>query len=198
MLTQIGRFAFPSYNIVLGFWAVYSSFSRHGRATFGFITFSFISLLLDVVFCSLNSQEERFAQYTFALVVFVLCMFIKLLGIYTAAHFFSAIGGAYAMEQSLHGAAAYEPLNQAPDSAGSSNVSHGAGTPTSPLPQPYMQQQQQQQQQYPPQQYIQQQQQQQQPQQGGGYYPPGQPQMQMHGQMGASADLTREVDDGTL
>ena len=35
MLTQVGRFAFPSYNVVLGFWGVYSAFTRHGRATFG-------------------------------------------------------------------------------------------------------------------------------------------------------------------
>lgn len=28
-------YAFPSYNIALGFWAAYSAFSKHGRATFG-------------------------------------------------------------------------------------------------------------------------------------------------------------------
>lgn len=29
-------YAFPSYNIALGFWGAYCSFSKHGRATFGF------------------------------------------------------------------------------------------------------------------------------------------------------------------
>lgn len=120
MLTQIGRFSFPSYNVVLGFWGVYSAFTKHGRAAFGFITFSFLSLILDIIFCSLNASEEKFAQYTFALVMFIFCMFIKVGGIYTGAHFFSSIGGAYAMENDFNNA--YEGLatnaNSGMDSSG--------------------------------------------------------------------------------
>jgi len=36
MLTQMSaEVSFPSYNIVLGFWATFCSFSKSGRATFG-------------------------------------------------------------------------------------------------------------------------------------------------------------------
>ncbi len=36
MVTQMNAdYAFPSYNILLGFWAVYCSFSKNGRAIFG-------------------------------------------------------------------------------------------------------------------------------------------------------------------
>jgi hypothetical protein len=50
MLTQVSNFGFPSYNVALGFWGAYCSFSKHGRATFGLITqlsSSSISLVSD-------------------------------------------------------------------------------------------------------------------------------------------------------
>lgn len=106
-------------------------------------------------------------------------MFVKLVGIYTGAHFFSAIGGAYAMEQSLS-AAAYEPLTQAGDGPGQSP----APTMGAPAMQQHM--------------YS--------PQPAGGYFPPGAPvgnpglpTQRPRPQMGASTELDpREVDDGTL
>ena len=85
LMTQIStEFSFPSYNVTLAFWGMiillihlhfnynmyykgcYSAFSRHGRATFGFITFTFFSLILDIVFCSINSGGT--ASFRFCLV----------------------------------------------------------------------------------------------------------------------------------
>ena len=63
--------------------------------------------------CVVVANNEKFAQYTFALVMVILCMFIKLGVIYTGAHFFSSIGGAYSMEYHLNNA--YEPLNASGD-----------------------------------------------------------------------------------
>lgn len=37
ILTQVSaEVAFPSYNVVLGFWGVYAAINKHGRATFGY------------------------------------------------------------------------------------------------------------------------------------------------------------------
>jgi hypothetical protein len=37
MLSQLNAdYSFPSYNVVLGFWGTYATFTRHGRATFGY------------------------------------------------------------------------------------------------------------------------------------------------------------------
>lgn len=70
--------AFPSYNVALGFWGAYCSYTRHGRATFGydsfphrkiirsnnrtvfwcrFITFAFVGVIMDIVFCSINREK---------------------------------------------------------------------------------------------------------------------------------------------
>ncbi len=82
MLTQVSAYtSFPSYNVVLGFWAVYwyelrvatvyrpsqnyhlysflSTFTKNGRATFGFISFTVLSILLDVLFCSVNRASGQ-------------------------------------------------------------------------------------------------------------------------------------------
>lgn len=48
--------SFPSYNIAIGFWGVYCAFAKHGRAVFAFIAFCFISILLDIIFASINSE----------------------------------------------------------------------------------------------------------------------------------------------
>ena len=39
-------YAFPSYNIALGFWGAYCSFSKHGRATFGFKNINHIFFII--------------------------------------------------------------------------------------------------------------------------------------------------------
>lgn len=102
MMTQIStEYAFPSYNVTLGFWGTYCAFGRHGRATFGLLTFLFFGIILDIVFCSINSSQS--STYLFALVILILCLFAKVYALYCAAYFFAAIGGAYSMEQSMTG-----------------------------------------------------------------------------------------------
>ena len=101
MFTQVSaEYAFPSYNVALGFWGAYCAFGKHGRATFGLLTCSFLAVLLDIVFCSINNGPT--STFQFALVMLIFCLFIKLYVLFCGAHFFSAIGGAYTMEQSLY------------------------------------------------------------------------------------------------
>ncbi len=64
---------------------------------------NFVAIIINL------AGEERFSQYTFALVMFIFCMGIKVYGVYVAAHFFSAIGGAQSMEDSMNGA--YDSLS---------------------------------------------------------------------------------------
>jgi hypothetical protein len=101
MLSQVSTAkAFPSYNVVLGFWGAYCAFSKHGRATFGLICFQLLSLLLDIIFSAVNSDADDSASFKFALTMFIFCIFAKLAALYSASHFFSAIGGAYSMNNS--------------------------------------------------------------------------------------------------
>lgn len=90
--------AFPSYNIALGFWGAYCAFSRHGRATFGYISFGALGILLDIIFCSTTRErillfkrlyinmvtnlfhslaDSLAASYMFSLVMLVFCMVTK-------------------------------------------------------------------------------------------------------------------------
>jgi len=102
LLTQVSsEFAFPSYNVVLGFWGAYCSFARHGRATFACIMFTLLAVVLDVAFCAVNGAAS--GTFYFALTMFVLCLLLKCVVIYAAAHFFAALGGASSMDTSLHG-----------------------------------------------------------------------------------------------
>lgn len=102
LLTQVSsEFAFPSYNVILGFWGAYCSFSRHGRATFGCISFTFLAIILDIAFCAANSAQSP--TFYFALAMLIICLFLKCMVIYSAAHFFAAIGGASSMDASFHG-----------------------------------------------------------------------------------------------
>jgi hypothetical protein len=101
MLTQVSaEYAFPSYNVAIGFWGTYCAFGKHGRATFGLLTFSFFGVLLDIVFCSINNGPS--SSFQFALVMLIFCLFIKVYLLFCGAHFFSAIGGERTMEQSLY------------------------------------------------------------------------------------------------
>ena len=128
MLTQVSaEYAFPSYNVVIGFWGAYCAFGRHGRATFALLTFSFFGILLDVAFCSVNNGDS--SAFQFALVMLIFCLFIKVYLLFCGAHFFSAIGGAYSVEQSLYdemptpGVASYQPPPE--DGISSHSVSKG-------------------------------------------------------------------------
>ena len=97
MLTQVSTvYAFPSYNLIQGFWGAYCAFSRKGRACFGLLMFSFLGIVLDIVFCGVNSFEST--TFQFALVVLVLCMIIKVYILFCGSHFFAALGGAHSIQ----------------------------------------------------------------------------------------------------
>jgi len=94
----------------VGFWGAYSSFSKHGRATFGFISFTFLSILLDIVFCAVNSH--RASVFEFCLTMFILCMLLKVYALYQSSLFFTSIGGAYSLESSKLTTSMYESLSK--------------------------------------------------------------------------------------
>lgn len=105
MLTQISEeVAFPAYNVALGFWGVYCAFTAHVRALFGFISFMSVSLILDIVFCTSMSQGKGGSAGEFALVVFIICMIVKLPAIWYSSLMFSAVGGASSLENDSDGA----------------------------------------------------------------------------------------------
>lgn len=84
MMTQVStEYAFPSYNVVLGFWGAYCAFGRHGRATFGLLTFSFFGIVLDIVFCSTNNGPS--SAFQFALIMFIFCLLIKVYVLFCGA-----------------------------------------------------------------------------------------------------------------
>jgi len=126
MLTEVSsEYAFPSYNVALGFWGAYSSFSKHGRATFGFISFTFLSILLDVVFCAINSH--RASVFEFCLTMFIICMLLKVYALYQSSLFFTSIGGAYSLESSKLTTSMYESLRTSQHSASSLEENEQAG-----------------------------------------------------------------------
>ncbi len=97
MLTQVSTvYAFPSYNVIVGFWGAYCSFGRHGRATFVLIVFTMLGVILDIIFCAINSYDS--ATFQFALVMLILCLFCKLYLLFCGSHFFAALGGAFTEE----------------------------------------------------------------------------------------------------
>ena len=71
LLTQLSAdYAFPSYNVVIGFWGAYCSFSKHGRATFACVAFTILSLILDVVFCNTNRKFSQLYAILACLIIF--------------------------------------------------------------------------------------------------------------------------------
>ena len=79
MMTQIStEYAFPSYNVALGFWGVHCSYGCHGRSTFGLLTFLLLGVLLDIVFMFSNSNDSPVFQ--FQLVMLVFCLLTKAYG----------------------------------------------------------------------------------------------------------------------
>jgi hypothetical protein len=114
MLTQLGGdVAFPSYNVALGFWGAYCAFSRHGRATFGFITFSFFGIIFDIVFCSINGSKSTL--YKFSLAMLILCLVLKVYGLYVACFFFTFIGGAASLQDDHNMESMYESMRNGDD-----------------------------------------------------------------------------------
>ena len=97
-LTQVSsELAFPADGIVLGFWGVYCAFTLHSRAIFGFISFTALSFILDIVFCAQTSGQGG-GSATFATIVFIMSMFLKLPALWYASRIFSALGGAASLD----------------------------------------------------------------------------------------------------
>jgi len=112
MLSQVStEYAFPSYNVALGFWAAYCVLGKTGKGTFCLLTFLFLGIILDIVFCSINSSPS--STFQFALVMLIFALFTKVYMLFCGAHFFGAIGGAYDMEQSMLAGSAYDSLQKA-------------------------------------------------------------------------------------
>jgi hypothetical protein len=106
MISQISStMSFPSYNALLGFWGAYATFTRHGKATFGLIAFSLLAIILDIVFCSINSSEDEI--YRFAQAMLILCLILKAYLVYYACQFFGAIGGAAQIDPSILNSSRY-------------------------------------------------------------------------------------------
>jgi hypothetical protein len=117
MLTQLSSTVlFPSYNIALGFWGLYAAFSKQGRATFGLIAFCLFAIVVDIIFCSLAGSQQT-STNTFCLTMFIFCLFIKVVVVYIAAHYFASLGGASSMDSSqINNSSIYEPLSTSAES----------------------------------------------------------------------------------
>ena len=86
---------------------------RHGKATFGYIAFTILAFILDIVFISINESENEL--YRFAEAMLIICMCLKVYAIYYACQFFGAIGGAAQIDPSILNSSRYS----------SSSNSHG-------------------------------------------------------------------------
>ncbi len=121
MMTQVStEYAFPSYNVALGFWGAHCAFSCHGRSTFGLLSFLLLGCILDVTFFFTNSNDSPI--FKFQVVMLVFCLLAKAYGLFCGSHFFAAVGGAYSMDPS-------QARNRAnvgrPKSSGEANMSMG-------------------------------------------------------------------------
>ncbi len=97
MLTQVStEYAFPSYNIALGFWGVHCAFSTHGRSTFGLLSFSLLGCLLDVAFFLANSVDSPMFQFQVIMLIF--CLLSKCYLLFCGSHFFASLGGVVVMD----------------------------------------------------------------------------------------------------
>ncbi|CAM9533706.1 unnamed protein product [Hapterophycus canaliculatus] len=84
--------AFPSYNVVLGFWGLYSVFSRSVQATQVYLGLLCFSILLDIIFCSIwgNNDADIFdgSTTTFCLVMLIFNMLAKVAAVYCFFRFY--------------------------------------------------------------------------------------------------------------
>ncbi len=80
---------------------------RHGKATFGYIAFTILAFILDIVFISINESENEL--YRFAEAMLIICMFLKVYAVYYACQFFGAIGGAAQIDPSILNSSRYSP-----------------------------------------------------------------------------------------
>lgn len=127
-LTQVsGIIAFPSYNVALGFFGAYSSFARNGKATFAFIAFCTLTIILDIIFCFVNGNDSNGFRFSLSMLIF--CLFAKVYALYTSSHFFASIGGASSLEDNM-ASSQYDALAgsmETPKSGGVYYPPHPAG-----------------------------------------------------------------------
>lgn len=92
MLSQLSaQNSIPTYNVVLGFWGLYAVEIAKVSVVYGFILFSFFSIILDIVFCALNVPSIESPMFSFGVAVVVICLFAKLFCVYSAAQLFVLI-----------------------------------------------------------------------------------------------------------
>jgi hypothetical protein len=97
MMTQVStEYAFPSYNIALGFWGAHCAFSTHGRATFGLLSFTLLGCVLDVVFFLANKVDSPIFQFQIIMLVF--CLLTKCYVLFCGSHYFASLGGVIVMD----------------------------------------------------------------------------------------------------
>lgn len=97
MMTQVStEYAFPSYNVALGFWGAHCSYGCHGRSTFGLLSFLLLGCVLDAVFLFSNTNDSPI--FKFQVVMLIFSLLTKCYSLFCGSHFFAAIGGAYAMD----------------------------------------------------------------------------------------------------
>ncbi|CAM9928944.1 unnamed protein product [Discosporangium mesarthrocarpum] len=93
LLTQASSLAaFPSYNVVLGFWGLYCVFTRSLQATQAYLCFLVFSILLDIVYCSIWGGND-YGVFDGSTAQFCLCMLIlnmlaKTYSVYRNLHFY--------------------------------------------------------------------------------------------------------------
>ncbi|CAN0056613.1 unnamed protein product [Ascophyllum nodosum] len=96
LLTQASSLAkFPSYNVVLGFWGLYSVFSKSLQATQVYIGLLFFSVILDITFCSIwgSNNAGIFDGNTakFCLAMLILNMLVKCTAIYSFLRYYKEL-----------------------------------------------------------------------------------------------------------
>ncbi len=84
-------------------------YHRHGKATFGYIAFTILAFILDIVFISINESENEL--FRFAEAMFIICMLLKVYSIYYSCQFFGAIGGAAQIDPSILQSSRYSTSN---------------------------------------------------------------------------------------
>jgi hypothetical protein len=99
MNTQLSG-EFPAYGVVIGFWGVFCAFHKYGRALFGFITFTFLSCILEIVFMA-TSKGGQSSLYLFCVIMLILGLLLKLPILWVSSQLFSSLGGAEVIHREL-------------------------------------------------------------------------------------------------
>ncbi|CBJ31052.1 hypothetical protein Esi_0231_0003 [Ectocarpus siliculosus] len=93
LLTQASSLAaFPSYNVVLGLWGLYSVYTKSLQSTQVYLGLLCFSILLDIIFCSIWGSNDAGifdgSTASFCLVMLILNMLAKLAAVYCFLRFY--------------------------------------------------------------------------------------------------------------